>query len=486
MSEKQKLTGGLILAISIVLLLVFVVGQAASAQDFGALLEAVEGMETDLKQLVEQEKQQRSKEIAQLQATVDNLNGSSPSAAPVDLSGIEAQLTKLKLSVEELKLAVGQPPVNDQQIVDLVNEIAVLKAEMAGLETRLEGAQPQLVSTNENDALVQAWLQDRSSLSVNEEPEFGGIEWSGFFDVVSTHQSSAADNTEFGLNQAEIDLTSQLSDRIAIEAAIAYVPNDAFFELGAAFVDIDLFGGGGSHVRPAFRVDHSSVMVGQIDVPFGIDYKVYASPDRKLITTPMAVDLTHDSWNDFGLQFNLKATHGNLVVFGVNGFESSAEVIDEAQSLTLGYEVTEEVNTTPAAAFGGRLGIAPVGFLELGSSFAFGINESDHNEMFLVGADLQVSLASFEFKGEYISHSLNRSIAEETNRGYYLQGSYSFGPAFVVSRYGSFRPQDNQWVGRMSIGGGYALTEGAELRLENIVAENNENNQTIFQLVASF
>ncbi|RKX22194.1 MAG: hypothetical protein DRP51_02830 [Candidatus Zixiibacteriota bacterium] len=314
----------------------------------------------------------------------------------------------------------------------------------------------------------------------------GDLEISGFFDVVGNYQSSAGDKTSFGLGQAELDLARELSDNIAFEAAIAYNSEAGVFELGAAVIDIHLFGSEGKHRRPALGVKHSGVIVGQFDVPFGIDYKVYASIDRKLVSPPLAVDFTHEGWNDFGVQLYMDWTFGNFVAYGVNGFESSYLVSDAAHALSLGLSIGSEVNTTPANAFGTRVGLTPVPELEVGGSLAFGLNQSDKSEMLMFGGDLQYTVADFNFKGEYIQHSLNRSIEEETNKGYYFQALYNINQFFLTGRYGAFQPDGADWAYRYTIGAGYAVADAVEIRFESTINENSFENTNILQLVGGF
>jgi hypothetical protein len=171
----------------------------------------------------------------------------------------------------------------------------------------------------------------------------------------------------------------------------------------------------------------------------------------------------------------------------VNGFEASAEVLDEVATLATGTDVFEEVDTSPANALGTRLGIAPFAWLEVGTSFATGWNVDGKSEMNLVGVDLQFALAGFELKGEYIAHSVNRSIAEETNRGFYAQATYNIlDRAFVTTRYGSFEPEGSETIGRGSIGAGYQINDGLGVRVETNINEDSDENQTIMQIVAGF
>lgn len=309
---------------------------------------------------------------------------------------------------------------------------------------------------------------------------------SGFFDVISSYDNNADDKTDFAMNQAELDLNRRLGERAAAEVSVAYNSEDAVFELGRAFLDIYLYGGEEGY-NYGF-INTAILEVGQFDVPFGVDHHVYRSINRKLITPPLAVGYTHEGWNDFGVNVRLNAQYWNLVAFWVNGFESSYEIIDAAQALTLGLSVGDEINTTPANAFGGRLGFTPIENVELGGSFSMGINESNEDEMMLFGGDIQLAYQDFKLKGEYIGHSLNRSLAQEDNKGYYVQGLYNFKEQnfFLVSRYGSFQPEGADWVWRYTGGIGYIVTDGVEIRFETTLHENSDNNTNLLQFVAGF
>jgi hypothetical protein len=464
----------------LILLAVAIPWQAVPAQDFNALLNAVEKFDAELKQLVQQEAATRTNEIAALQSSMHELQKAIDQTSGEAGTDWSNQIAELTAAILEMKADLMKMQTSD----DLSQELVLLQAEVASLKSAMHGGSPALASTDP-DSYSLAMGRGSEETAEN---SIGGIEWSGFFDVIGGFQSSADDETEFGLGQAEIDLASELSDRIAVEAAVAYNGDDGVFELGAALIDIHPFcDHGSSHVGAGFSLDHSFILAGQFDVPFGIDYHVYPSVDRKLVTAPAVVDLTHGGWNDLGFQLGLELSHGNFVFYMVNGFEASAEVLDEVQTLATGVDVYEEVDTSPANAIGTRLGIAPFSWLEVGTSFATGWNASGRSEMTLVGTDLQFSMFNFDLKGEYIAHSLNRSIAEENNRGYYTQLTYNIlDRAFVATRYGSFKPEGADWVGQTSIGAGYVITDGVELRMETVIDEAPDANQTIFQLAAGF
>jgi len=261
---------------------------------------------------------------------------------------------------------------------------------------------------------------------------------------------------------------------------VAYNNETDNFELGAAELSLNLHADENSFIT---SVDFSA---GQFDVPFGIDFLVYPSIDRKLVTPPLVVERTHDSWNDFGIKLSLYSNYVKLVVFGVNGFDASFEVVNEAQSQALGVDIGDEIDTSPANTFGARLGLTPVADFELGGSVAFGLNDTDEDEMILIGGDVRYQLTNLSLKGEYIYHSFNRSIADEENEGYYIQALYGMDPVFWVGRYGAIQPDGEDWTNRFTLGIGYTVTETVELRFETIINEDSDENTNILQLVAGF
>jgi len=457
--------------------LVLASAPAAPAQDFNQLLKAVEKIELNLKELVEQEAQARSQELAKLRLEMKAIStGQTGQDYQTDLDKLAQAIESLRLQVQALQTIPPASTEQDADLVSLTSEVAMLRTELSDLRDRARDKNSLQLASTGDEALAYAFGHDAPA--EDEAPE--GLQISGFFDVVGAQQSSADDKVNYGLGQAEVDLEREISDRASIAVAIAYNTDDALFELGAAELAINLYNSEESFMA---SID---ITAGQFDVPFGIDFHEYASIDNKLISGPSVVHYTHEGWNDVGFQFSLEASFANMVAFFVNGFESSAEVLDEVATLATGVDTYEEVDTSPAQAFGARIGFTPINHLEFGGSFATGINADSKNEMILAGADLQYGFSNFEIKGEYIYHSLNRSVAKENNSGYYLQGLYDFGTVYAISRYGSFKPYESDWVGEFSIGVGYEVTHGVELRWESLVNEHSDHNANMIQLVAGF
>jgi hypothetical protein len=100
--------------------------------------------------------------------------------------------------------------------------------------------------------------------------------------------------------------------------------------------------------------------------------------------------------------------------------------------------------------------------------------------------DLNFTWSKFDIRSEYLFHSINRSILREDNNGFYVQPTFTLGRAFLTARYDLFKAESQDQLTRTSIGCGYTVTDGVELRLETIVADNSRQNGTIMQVVAGF
>jgi len=118
----------------------------------------------------------------------------------------------------------------------------------------------------------------------------------GFGDLLANFQKEN-DGETFNIGQAEVDLESDLTDKFSMALAIAY--DEGNFTIGAFTADYNIWSA--SETTPSlWGIENVTIGGGQFDVPFGIDYHVYPSIDHKLVSTPLVVESTHDSWNDLG------------------------------------------------------------------------------------------------------------------------------------------------------------------------------------------
>ena len=126
MLKNLKIGRILVTMMTVVLVAPLFIGTTAQAQDFGQLLAAVEKVEANLKAMIAKESSARQKQIAQLQTQLDQ---------------------------------VGQPPqgssANDEQLVALISEIGVLRAELDQLRADQQVSSRQLVSDGGQDLVTE-------------------------------------------------------------------------------------------------------------------------------------------------------------------------------------------------------------------------------------------------------------------------------------------------------------------------------------------
>lgn len=395
------------------------------------------------------------KSLEDINKRLDNLEA----AYRKDFSRLNERIRDLRLNTPELDMT---------RLTELENVLADLESRTVSLEN--ESAEiAELGIPNE-------FRNQETGVSDERTAEGFALDITGFGDAITTFEQNNTEGDYYGINQAEVDLETNLNEKLAVAAAIAW--GEEAFELAVFTVDFHLFGLEGDHIRTVEGIDRSGIIAGRFDVPFGIDYKVYASIDRKLVSAPLVVENTHDGWNDHGIQAYVETPWANAVVFGVNGF---------------GYEWTEPAGTTEEigakTSFGGRVGITPNDLIEVGGSYAGFINENSDLDMALIGADLQFNIRNFVLKGEFITHRMGLSRDEEvTNYGFYSQGLYDFGPIFVVGRFGLYSPDEEgaDDFTRVSGGIGWKIYESCEMRFEYQANSGDTENKGLLQLVAGF
>ncbi len=299
------------------------------------------------------------------------------------------------------------------------------------------------------------------------------VEMFGFADLLATFRNKS-DGSTFDIGQAEIDLRSDFTDHFTMALAIAY--GEGVFTIGAFTADYTAWSVSDEASSTPLGIKNISIGGGQYDVRFGIDWHVYASIDRKLVSTPLVVENTHNSWNDMGVYASAEAARGNVSIFVVNGF--CHEGI---------YPDGEEFTAHNDLAMGGRLGMTPQEFVEVGGSIATISGLDDSHEMLLVGADFRFSMAEVEIKGEYITHRLESKVYREfSNDGYYVQAVYGIGEWYLVGRYGEFRSEQRSTdLARLSAGIGYTCNDRIALRLE-YQANDSIDDTAFFQVAFGF
>ncbi len=314
---------------------------------------------------------------------------------------------------------------------------------------------------------------------------------SGFGDVLLISDERAEDECDFALGQVEVDLDTAFQDRIYASVAIAYDPQLDSFGLGAFTLDYHLFGTDGPHFRRGGPIDHSGIIAGRFDVPFGIDWQVLPSIDRHLVSTPLVVDRTHDSWSDVGAQVYASIGPVDASLYATNGWDYDAAHLLSPEQLADTMVVSSVI---AEAGFGARLAVRPLEGLELGGSVARIDGKGKDVGMWLIGGDLQFTQGVFRLRGEYIHHTIDLAgFGEHRNHGLYLQGMFDFGLWFLVGRLDDIECEDRENVAemltepnRISAGVGLRLIEGCQLRGEYQIHANDVPDRAMLQVVVGY
>jgi len=297
---------------------------------------------------------------------------------------------------------------------------------------------------------------------------FAELEVSGFVDVLT--QGQQGENTTFGMGAFEIDFASEFSSKVSFEGAVVVEGEEV--GLGQTLVDFKLL-----------EEDKLGVQVGLLDMPFGIEYYVFATPDRKLVTPPLVTELMMDGgWGDVGVNLYGCVPRLNYNLYAVNGMGEDG-----------GVPVNQLTDNNSAKTVGGRIGVSPVKDLELGFSYVRGhyLDGTADEALSRIGGDIQFAYERLQIKGEFVKGGEEvPGAGENESDGFYLQ---LLGEAtekvYGVARYGYWKPKGGDKVTRTTIGLGYDLGENISLRSEyqiNGETPSIDDNLFSMQAVISF
>ncbi|MDH5173894.1 MAG: hypothetical protein OEW43_01405 [Elusimicrobiota bacterium] len=305
-------------------------------------------------------------------------------------------------------------------------------------------------------------------LCITAAPAFAELEVSGFVDVLG--QGRQGENTTFGMGAFEIDFASEFSSKVSFEGAVVVEGGEV--GLGQTLVDFMLL-----------NEDRLGVQVGLLDMPFGIDYQVFATPDRKLVTTPLVTELMMDGgWGDIGVNLHGAVSLLNYNLYVVNGMGEDG-----------GVPVNQITDNNSAKSVGGRIGVLPIKDLELGFSYVQGpyLDGTARQALSRIAGDIQFAYERLQIKGEFVRGEEEvPGGTDNEHQGYYIQ---LLGEAtekvYGVTRFGYWKPKGGDRVTRITIGLGYDLIENVSLRGEYQINDETpsvDNNLFSMQAVLSF
>lgn len=326
--------------------------------------------------------------------------------------------------------------------------------------------------------------------------DFNGIDLTGFADFFASAPQVRSEGPGFQFGQVELDLEAPLAPGISFEAGVAFDPNENHFGVGSFLIDFDIFESDESHSRQTEGIDHTGIVVGQFDVPFGLDWHVYPSIDRNLVTIPLVVERTHAMWNDFGIMAYTEHHLFNIVGFAVNGFPYESGWDSNGNLLGyhgVGYDPEDASTTTLEhgcqASLGGRLGVSYGLPVELGSSAALFFDQDRTIDMMMNAFDLQTGWRFLDFKGEYLIHTIgNNQPVSHQHHGWYVQVTAELNQYYLTGRFGQFSPDDATLGNEeaLSLGAGWRFEENIIFRFEQRYDLDSKTGPTFLQVAVGF
>lgn len=307
-------------------------------------------------------------------------------------------------------------------------------------------------------------------------------EFSGFFDIYNSAQFEIEEYSGFQINQFELDISHSYKESLSLGTAIAFNPNMGQFELASAYLHYSIFNKAIMHPRRKEERNHTAIMIGKFDVPFGLDYLSLASPDRPTFYQPLPVEKSIGAWNDMGINIHVLADQlkGDFTI--VNGFNEGVNL-----SAKIEYEIFQKLN--------------------MGISHASDFSSFKQRNNWANGISFLADIDIVQIKSEYIwarglLHGEQDTLnANGTNHGFYIQALTELEPIiglpyFVTARYGIWnsskyykeeKPGDRQ--DRFTFTIGYHICSECSVRSDiqsDQFGKNERSTQATIQLVVGF
>ncbi len=285
-------------------------------------------------------------------------------------------------------------------------------------------------------------------------------EITGFFDIIHTYQIKQRQTDGFQINQFEIDISKAYKGNLSFGAAIAYNNMCGNVELSMVYLHYNLLSKGVKHPRRSEEEEHAGIVIGKFDVPIGLDYLSYASPDRPVVSQPLIIEQTIAGWNDVGINLHLNKKYYRINFSTVNGFNKGLNFVGD-----LVFKITPDI----------RMGLFHT------SDF----NNKIQRQSWISGSYLFAEWKMWELKSEFIwANGIYGGEQDTVNSnhnhdGFYVQLVTDFSkinmpvPIFFTIRYSLWQDENKnspvpipENIDRTVLGIGYYINDHCSIRLE--------------------
>lgn len=308
-------------------------------------------------------------------------------------------------------------------------------------------------------------------------------ELTGFFDIINTYQLTDQQTEGFQINQFEVDFSRVYKEHLSFGAAIAYNNENNGIDLNMVYLHYNIFNNEVKHPRRTEESKHTGIVIGKFDVPIGLDYLSFASPDRPVFSQPLIIEKTIAGWNDVGVNLHINKKYFRFNFSTINGFN-------------------EGIN------FAGDIAIKFLPGIGLGLFHTSDFNNKINRKSWISGSYLFAEWGMWELKSEYLlangiyGGEQDTMNSDHRHDGFYIQllsdleKSGAKLPVFFTVRYSLWQDENEnspvplpERIDRWVLGIGYRMNDYSSLRLEfrSEKAENlQRKNQLTGQLVVAF
>ncbi|MBO8130586.1 MAG: hypothetical protein H0Z29_03590 [Candidatus Marinimicrobia bacterium] len=270
----------------------------------------------------------------------------------------------------------------------------------------------------------------------------------GFFDIKTAYKFNQKKSEEFNIGSLEIDFEGRFSSSLSYEAAIVY--QGELLSLGQTIAKFNIF------------KEYMAIQIGNFDVPFGIDWKYYSTPDRFFISQPVTTDsLLNGGWTETGINFTGKAKYLEYQIFIVNKSPLKECV----------YGLPDSRKT-----LGGRLSFNFAKFINIGYSIVI----TEYSNKPLTGYEFSSSSNNYKIQFEFL-HT-------EMEKAFHLDVIKKIGSLYSAGiRYNSYTLSGNNSQ-KVDLLSKIDMKDNMSIKLEYQIIYNklSNYNQLACQIVVSF
>lgn len=220
------------------------------------------------------------------------LAGSAPAADALrELARQEAEIAALKARLRQLEALVQRQAETLERL------------QTAGAGVPAGGSPGVAADSPGTAALEEASLKEKVHGWIEEKT--GGLQLYGFFDLTARSRHSGGDEhqPDFSLGVFEVDLEYPYGEHFAVSGALDW-NGDGGVSVGTALIDYHWFD---DRIPPRGRIFQDRafhLQGGRFDLPFGIDYQYFATPDRVSVTAPISTErIQQGGFNSDGVRF---------------------------------------------------------------------------------------------------------------------------------------------------------------------------------------